>query len=110
MADDKPDASVDPIQTAIMINRLESIVREMTNALLRSARSAVISSARDFSCGIVTADNRILASAEGLPVHIFGMNVQTAKIAEHHPDLSDGDAAGSCQERELPGMPPAVPA
>jgi N-methylhydantoinase B len=92
MAATTPVTLLDPIQTAIMINRLESIVREMTNALLRSARSAVISSARDFSCGIVTADNRILASAEGLPVHIFGMNVQTAKISEHHPGFSDGDA------------------
>ncbi|MFD1332611.1 hydantoinase B/oxoprolinase family protein [Methylopila musalis] len=87
-----PRAVLDPVLTTIMSNRLDGIVREMTNTLLRSARSAVISSARDFSCGIVTADNQILASAEGLPVHIFGMNVQTAAIARHHPDYADGDA------------------
>jgi N-methylhydantoinase B len=85
-------AVLDPILTTIMSNRLEGIVREMTNTLLRSARSAVISSARDFSCCIVTAENEILAAAEGLPVHIFGMNVQTAAIAKYHPDYADGDA------------------
>jgi N-methylhydantoinase B len=85
-------SSFDPVLTTIMSNRLDGIVREMTNTLLRSARSAVISSARDFSCGIVTADNQILASAEGLPVHIFGMNVQTAAIAKYHSDFADGDA------------------
>jgi N-methylhydantoinase B len=88
----QPAAVLDPVLTTIMSNRLDGIVREMTNTLLRSARSAVISSARDFSCGIVTADNEILASAEGLPVHIFGMNMQTAAIARHHPDYADGDA------------------
>ena len=36
------------------------------------ARSAVINLARDFSCSIVTGDNRLLAAAEGLPVHVFG--------------------------------------
>jgi len=83
---------LDPVLTTIMSNRLDGIVREMTNTLLRSARSAVISSARDFSCGIVSAGNELLASAEGLPVHIFGMNVQTAAIARFHPDFREGDA------------------
>lgn len=85
-------SALDPVLTTIMSNRLDGIVREMTNTLLRSARSAVICSARDFSCGIVSADNELLASAEGLPVHIFGMNVQTAAIARYHPDYRDGDA------------------
>jgi N-methylhydantoinase B len=85
-------SSFDPVLTTIMSNRLDGIVREMTNTLLRSARSAVISGARDFSCGIITANNQILASAEGLPVHIFGMNVQTAAIAKYHADFADGDA------------------
>ena len=50
----------------------DGICREMTNTLLRSARSAVINMARDFSCSLVTADNELLASAEGLPVHVIG--------------------------------------
>src|SRR3954454_980888 len=67
---------LDPVVMTVIANRLDGIVREMTNTLLRAARSAVISSARDFSCCILTGDNHLLASAEGLPVHIFGAHLQ----------------------------------
>ncbi|MGW3954758.1 hydantoinase B/oxoprolinase family protein [Streptomyces sp. NPDC004752] len=82
----------DPILTAILANRLDGIVREMTTTLLRSARSAVINSGRDFSCAIATADNQLLAAAEGLPVHIFGVQLQAEEVLAAHPDLAEGDA------------------
>jgi N-methylhydantoinase B len=76
-----------------MANRLDGIVREMTNTLLRAARSAVISSARDFSCCLVTGDDELLAPAEGLPVHIFGCHIQTANMRRYHAgDIKRGDA------------------
>lgn len=55
--------------------------------MLRAARSAVINSARDFSCSIVAADNNLLASAEGLPIHIFGSDLLTSAMQRFH----DGD-------------------
>ncbi|MGD9925357.1 MAG: hydantoinase B/oxoprolinase family protein, partial [Pseudorhodoplanes sp.] len=58
----------DPAMLAIIANRIDAILREMTNTLLRSGRSAILTTARDFSCSIVTGDNRLLATAEGLPV------------------------------------------
>ncbi|MBC3191001.1 hydantoinase B/oxoprolinase family protein [Pseudonocardia sp. C8] len=82
----------DPTLLAILANRLEAIGREMTNTMLRTARSAVIGTARDFSCSIVTGDDRLLASSAGLPVHIFGSHLQSAAMRELHPDLRDGDA------------------
>lgn len=87
-----PTTTFDAVLTAVLANRLDSVVREMTNTLLRSARSAVINSARDFSCAITTADDQLLACAEGLPVHIFGSQLQTAALRERHPDLKEGDA------------------
>ena len=80
----------DPLATAVIANRLNGIVQEMTNTLLRAARSAVIASCRDFSCSIVTADNQLLSAAEGLPVHIFGTHLQTASMCALHPDLAEG--------------------
>jgi N-methylhydantoinase B len=80
------------ILTAVLANRLESIVREMENTLLRAARSAVIAAARDFSCVIITHDNQLLATAEGLPVHIFGAHLQSAAMCRLHPELAEGDA------------------
>ena len=82
----------DPYMTAVISNRIDSIIREMTNTLLRSARSGVINSARDFSCSICTGDNRLLASAEGLPIHIFGSHLQTQAMTDFAGDtLSEGD-------------------
>ncbi len=78
--------------TAIIANRIDGIIREMTNTLLRSARSGVINSARDFSCSICTADNRLLASAEGLPIYIFGSHMQTKAMTDFAgSELKEGD-------------------
>ncbi|RJQ84199.1 hydantoinase B/oxoprolinase family protein [Amycolatopsis panacis] len=82
----------DAVLTAVLANRFDSIVREMTDTLLRTGRSAVINSARDFSCAITTGDNRLLSAAEGLSVHIFGAQLQSQAMCDAHPDLAEGDA------------------
>lgn len=86
------EADFDPYMTAIIANRIDGIIREMTNTLLRAARSGVINGARDFSCSICTGDNRLLASAEGLPIHIFGSHMQTKAMCDFAGDaLQEGD-------------------
>lgn len=47
---------IDPVLMAVLSSRLDTIVREMENTLLRAGRSAILALARDFSCAIVTAD------------------------------------------------------
>jgi len=83
---------IDPATLAVIANRFDAIVREMTNTMLRSARSAVINVARDFSCSIVSAEDELIASAEGLPAHIFGSSLQCAALRRTHPDMEEGDA------------------
>ena len=80
------------VLTAVLANRFDVIVREMTNTLFRTGRSAVLNMARDFSCCIVTADNQLLTAAEGLQAHVLGAGLQTASMMELHPDLAPGDA------------------
>jgi N-methylhydantoinase B len=84
--------SLDPLLLAVLANRFDSICREMTNTLLRAGRSTVLSVARDFSCSIVTADDRLLAAPEGLPVHVFGSHLVTEVMRQLHPEMRDGDA------------------
>jgi len=72
------DAGFDPILMAVLANRFDAVVREMSNTLFRIGRSAILNTARDFSCSIVTADNRLLSAAEGLPVQVLGGGRQTA--------------------------------
>lgn len=82
----------DPTLLAVMASRLDGILREMSNVLLRSARSAIVSTARDFSCAIITHDDRLLATAEGLPVHVIGSEVLAKTMRELHSDFEAGDA------------------
>jgi N-methylhydantoinase B len=83
---------LDAILLAVIGNRLDTICREMTNTLLRAGRSAVLASARDFSCSLVTADNELLTAAEGAPVHVLGSHFLTQSMCELHDDLAEGDA------------------
>jgi len=85
-------AAINSVDLAIMANRVDAILREMQGVVMRTARSAVIGQSRDFSCSIVTAENELLATAEGIPAHIFGSHLQTASIAREHPDYREGDA------------------
>ena len=84
--------TLDPIVISVLANRLDSIVREMTNTLFRTGRSAILNTAKDFSCSIVTADDQLLSSADGLPIHVLGGGRQTESMREFHPDLKEGDA------------------
>ena len=85
-------SDLDPVTVSVISNRVDAIVREMSNTLLRSARSTVIASARDFSCTLVTADNRLSAATDGIPVHVFGSDIQTQSMCDLHEDLAEGDA------------------
>ena len=84
--------TLSPMLLAVLANRFDGVVREMTNTMLKTGRSAVINSARDFSCGITTADNELFATAEGLPAHTYGLNLQSAAMCKYHDDITEGDA------------------
>jgi N-methylhydantoinase B/oxoprolinase/acetone carboxylase alpha subunit len=85
--------ALDGVQLAVIGNRLEAVVRKMTNTLFRTARSGVINSARDFSCCILTAGSELLAAAESLPIHILsGPDLIAQAMKELHPELAPGDA------------------
>lgn len=83
---------LDLVQMSVIANRLDGIVREMENTLLRTGRSAVLNMARDFSCSIITGDNRLLSTAEGLPVHVIGTERLGQAMTDLHDDIADGDA------------------
>lgn len=84
---------LDPALLAIIGNRLETIVREMINAILRTARSGVLNTARDLSCAILTADNRLLAFADSIPIHVAAISLEGEWMTRLHVGtLQPGDA------------------
>jgi N-methylhydantoinase B len=85
-------AALDPILMAVLANRFDAIVREMTNTLFRTGRSAILNTAKDFSCCIITENDELLSSVEGLQVHVLGSGMQTRSMRELHKDLAAGDA------------------
>jgi N-methylhydantoinase B len=85
--------AIDGVRLALLNNRLEGIVRKMANTLLRTGRSGVLNTARDFSCCIVTADDELLAAAESLPIHVLsGPDLMARAMRTFHPELRRGDA------------------
>jgi N-methylhydantoinase B len=82
----------DGVRTAILSSRMESIARKMQNTLFRTARSGILNTAHDFSCVVLTADCRLLAAAESLPIHtLIGPDLMCQAVKRHHPVLRRGD-------------------
>ncbi|MDW5596308.1 hydantoinase B/oxoprolinase family protein [Conexibacter stalactiti] len=97
----QPDAAREPaaapqpdgLRLALLNNRFEGISRAMMNTLLRTARSAILNTARDFSCCVLTAGDELLAMAESLPIHVMsGPDLMAAHMKQAHPNLKRGDA------------------
>ena len=81
------------LELALTSNRLEGVVRAMMNTILRTSRSGILNTGRDFSSCILTADNELLVVAESIPVHVFrGGDLMAAWMKRLFPELRRGDA------------------
>jgi N-methylhydantoinase B len=81
----------DPMLLAVLSNRMESIVREMSNIVKKASRSTAITNARDFSCGLLTFDHRLICVEEAMPVHVTAMDLTTRPVTDLFDDISEGD-------------------
>ena len=70
----------DPATEEIIANRLESIVREMGDTILRTGRSIAVTSGRDFSCAIADGEGQLLAIGTSLPIHVLAMVSQMEEL------------------------------
>lgn len=83
----KTPGTVDPYTVVILRQRIEAIIREMVNALLRSGRSGVLNTALDFSCSLTDAKFQSVSVALGLPVHVGAIDLIPRAVAAKHGDL-----------------------
>ena len=77
---------------AILSGRFVAVTKEMANTLLRSGRSTVLNTAKDFSCAITDKQSRIISLAEGLPVHLASIYLIPRAVTElFEDDIHPGD-------------------
>ena len=86
------DGAIEPFMLSVLASRLSSIVREMNATLMKSSRSSVIKNSRDFSCGLLTFDHRLLSVEDCIPIHIAALNLSTEPITRFFDDIREGDA------------------
>jgi len=84
--------NVDPITVSVIQHRLSGTVEEMGEAMLRTSFSQILNSSRDFSCAICTADGRLAAQAEHIPVHVGALPIAAAAVIDAFGgDVHPGD-------------------
>lgn len=83
-----------PDLMAILSSKINGISRQMTYVLQKSARSSIISNARDFSTAVCDRNGEVIALPNGFPVHATNMGLTLRETFEFHPPetLKPGDA------------------
>lgn len=92
MAEQSWQFSLEPHEMTVLSHKFDSVNREMTHALLKSARSGVIAVARDFSSAICLYDGRQFMFDEGIPIHTCNIKAVPEYTIEHFDDIHEGDA------------------
>jgi N-methylhydantoinase B len=83
---------IDPITFAVISARINGIISEMSEVLLRTSRNPILYSAKDFTCGILTGDAKLLTMVNGMPVHIYGLrNSLKGVVQAFGDDIHPGD-------------------
>ena len=83
---------VDPVMVSVLQVRLEAIVREMGEVMLRTSYSQILNSSRDFSTAVLDADGRLVAQAEHVPIHVGALPWAVRAILDFFPGrINPGD-------------------
>jgi N-methylhydantoinase B len=83
---------VDPITVSVIQHRLEAIVQEMGEAMLRTSYSQILNSSRDFSTALCDAEGRLVAQAEHVPIHVGAIPWAVRSVQEFFGDrVQPGD-------------------
>ncbi|PYM07982.1 MAG: 5-oxoprolinase, partial [Candidatus Rokuibacteriota bacterium] len=83
---------MDRITVSVIQHRLEAIVQEMGEVMLRTAYSQILNSSRDFSTAVFDGAGRLAAQAEHVPIHVGALPWAVAAIRDFFKErLRPGD-------------------
>ncbi len=84
--------SIDPILVTVIQRRLKAITEEMGLVMLRTARSPILSEARDFVTGLYNAKGELLEQTAYIPILAFAVPLSIKYMVEYFgDDLYPGD-------------------
>ena len=83
---------LDRITISVVQHRLEAIVQEMGEAMLRTAYSQILNSSRDFSTAVCDGEGRLAAQAEHVPIHVGALPWAARSVRDFFKDdIHPGD-------------------
>ena len=86
------DENIDPITFSVILNRFNTIAREMTLALEYTSWTSILALARDFSCAIYDVKARQVCMMDALPVHCNSLHViLRSMVKAFEGKVYDGD-------------------
>ncbi|MDP6590457.1 MAG: hydantoinase B/oxoprolinase family protein [Rhodospirillales bacterium] len=84
--------SIDPILVTVIQHRLKAITEEMGLVMLRTARSPILSEARDFVTGLYDARGELMEQTAYIPILAFAVPLSIKYMVEYYGDeLYPGD-------------------
>ena len=84
--------NIDPITFSVILNRFNTIAREMTLALEYTSWTSILALARDFSCAIYDAKGRQVCMMDALPIHTNSLHVILGSMVKAFDgNVYDGD-------------------
>jgi N-methylhydantoinase B len=82
---------LEPYLMSVLSSRLYSIGLEMTNTMIRAARSSVMSISRDLSTAICDRYGNVISISHGIPVHCANMGLTVKPCFDHPEGIHKGD-------------------
>lgn len=83
---------IDPITFSVVLNKFNTIAKEMTLTLEHTAWTSILALARDFSCAIYDRRGRQVCMMDALPIHTNSLHIVLNEIARvFEGEVCDGD-------------------
>lgn len=82
---------IEPYLVSVLASRLDGINVEMTNTVYRTARSQVLSIAKDFSTALMDRNGNVISAPEGIPIHCGSLGLLTKHLFNHPDGIHEGD-------------------
>src|SRR3954454_23749883 len=86
-----PLLKTDPARFEVVKNALSCAAEEMKIVLAKTAYSALLKVAGDYSCGIFDTQGNMVAQGPDLPIHLGSMPDAARAVVQAFPDVRPGD-------------------